>query len=88
MRSVLNSLSGDELETLKLELEQLKEAFSLAEFCDEEEEEKKGNIKVQYLSGENALCLYVVLCCRNKLFTLSLHYPGFILFYFYGKLSL
>ncbi|XP_023568979.1 protein FAM114A2 isoform X2 [Octodon degus] len=43
VKSVLNSLSGEELETLKLELEQLKEAFSLAEFCDEEEEEQKGD---------------------------------------------
>ena len=30
---------------LKAELEQLKEAFSLAEFCDDEEEEKKGNFE-------------------------------------------
>nr|XP_035970141.1 protein FAM114A2 isoform X3 [Halichoerus grypus] len=43
VKSILNSLSGEELETLKLELEQLKEAFSLAEFCEEEEEEKKGD---------------------------------------------
>lgn len=43
VKSVLNSLSGEELETLKLELEQLKEAFSLAEFCEEEEEEEKGD---------------------------------------------
>lgn len=43
VKSVLNSLSGEELETLKLELERLKEAFSLAEFCDEEEEEKEGD---------------------------------------------
>ncbi|XP_066198151.1 protein FAM114A2 [Saccopteryx leptura] len=43
VKSVLNSLSGEELETLKLELEQLKEAFSLAEFSEEEEEEKNGN---------------------------------------------
>uniref|UniRef100_H0X2C5 Family with sequence similarity 114 member A2 n=2 Tax=Otolemur garnettii TaxID=30611 RepID=H0X2C5_OTOGA len=43
VKSVLNSLSGEELETLKLELQQLKETFSLAEFCDEEEEEKKGD---------------------------------------------
>ncbi|XP_024898824.1 protein FAM114A2 [Pteropus alecto] len=41
VKSILSSLSGEELETLKLELEQLKEAFSLAEFCEEEEEEKK-----------------------------------------------
>ncbi|XP_012508638.1 PREDICTED: protein FAM114A2, partial [Propithecus coquereli] len=43
VKSILNSLSGEELETLKLELQQLKEAFSLAEFCEEEEEEKKGD---------------------------------------------
>ncbi|KAM9105255.1 protein FAM114A2 isoform 2-T2 [Megaptera novaeangliae] len=43
VKSILNSLSGEELETLKFELEQLKEAFSLAEFCEEEEEEKKGD---------------------------------------------
>ncbi|XP_071066932.1 protein FAM114A2 isoform X2 [Dasypus novemcinctus] len=43
VNSILNSLSGEELETLKLELEQLKEAFSLGEFCEEEEEEKKGD---------------------------------------------
>lgn len=41
VKSILNSLSGEELKTLKLELEQLKEAFSLAEFYEEEEEEKK-----------------------------------------------
>lgn len=46
VKSILNSLSGEELETLKLELQQLKEAFSLAEFCEEEEEEKKGNMKI------------------------------------------
>ncbi|XP_006172300.2 protein FAM114A2 [Tupaia chinensis] len=43
VKSILNSLSGEELETLKLELEQLKEAFSLAEFCEEEDEERKGD---------------------------------------------
>ncbi|XP_016069268.1 PREDICTED: protein FAM114A2 [Miniopterus natalensis] len=43
VKSVLNSLSGEELETLKLELEQLKEAFSLPEFSEEEEEDKKGD---------------------------------------------
>uniref|UniRef100_I3M8T5 Family with sequence similarity 114 member A2 n=1 Tax=Ictidomys tridecemlineatus TaxID=43179 RepID=I3M8T5_ICTTR len=43
VKSILNSLSGEELEALKFELEQLKEAFSLAEFCEEEEEEKKGD---------------------------------------------
>ncbi|XP_012783103.2 protein FAM114A2 [Ochotona princeps] len=43
VKSILNSLHGGELQTLKLELEKLKEAFSLAEFCEEEEEEKKGD---------------------------------------------
>ncbi|EPY73110.1 hypothetical protein CB1_037268011 [Camelus ferus] len=43
VKSILNSLSGEDLETLKLELEQLREAFSLGEFCEEEEEEKKGD---------------------------------------------
>lgn len=62
VKSILNSLSGEELETLKLELEQLKEAFSLAEFCEEEEEEKKGNMKIQYLSGRDVKCLYAVYC--------------------------
>lgn len=42
MKSVLNALSGEELVTLKEEMEQLKEAFSLPEFFEEEEEEKKG----------------------------------------------
>uniref|UniRef100_A0A8D2D3Q4 Family with sequence similarity 114 member A2 n=1 Tax=Sciurus vulgaris TaxID=55149 RepID=A0A8D2D3Q4_SCIVU len=43
VKSILNSLSGEDLEALKLELEQLKEAFSLAEFSEEDEEEKKGD---------------------------------------------
>ncbi|XP_008575035.1 PREDICTED: protein FAM114A2 [Galeopterus variegatus] len=43
VKSILNSLSGEELETLKLELEELKEAFSLGELCEEEEEEKEGD---------------------------------------------
>ncbi|KAJ6667848.1 hypothetical protein lerEdw1_016169 [Lerista edwardsae] len=41
VKSVISALSGDKLDMLKAELEQLKEAFSLTEFCDEEEEEKK-----------------------------------------------
>ncbi|XP_027697537.1 protein FAM114A2 isoform X1 [Vombatus ursinus] len=41
VKSLTNSLSGEELENLKHELEQVKEAFSLAEFSDEEEDEKK-----------------------------------------------
>ncbi|KAM6116278.1 protein FAM114A2 isoform 2-T2 [Pterocles gutturalis] len=43
VKSVLNALSGDELDTLKEEMEELKEAFSLPEFFEEEEEEKKGD---------------------------------------------
>lgn len=42
MKSVLNALHGEELDTLKEEMEQLKEAFSLPEFFEEEEEEKMG----------------------------------------------
>ncbi|EDM04498.1 similar to RIKEN cDNA 9030624B09 (predicted), isoform CRA_a [Rattus norvegicus] len=42
VKSILSSLSGEELQTTRLELEQLKEAFSLAEFCEEEEEERQG----------------------------------------------
>lgn len=49
VKSVISALSGDELDTLKAELEQLKEAFSLAEFYDDEEEEKKGNYKNSHL---------------------------------------
>ena len=60
VKSILNSLSGEELETLKLELEQLKEAFSLAEFCEEEEEETKGNTEIQHLSGNDVVCLYAM----------------------------
>ncbi|NXA09895.1 F1142 protein, partial [Sapayoa aenigma] len=43
VKSVLNALSGEELDTLKEEMEQLKEAFSLPEFFEEEEEERKGD---------------------------------------------
>lgn len=42
VKAVLNALSGEQLDTLKEEMEQLKEAFSLPEFFEEEEEEKKG----------------------------------------------
>lgn len=42
MKAVLNALSGEKLDTLKEEMEQLKEAFSLPEFFEEEEEEKNG----------------------------------------------
>lgn len=60
VKSILNSLSGEELEALKLELEQLKVAFSLAELCEEEEEEKKGNMEIHHLSGKDVVCLCAV----------------------------
>ncbi|XP_033373670.1 protein FAM114A2 isoform X1 [Parus major] len=43
VKAVLNALSGEELDKMKEEMEQLKEAFSLPEFFEEEEEEKKGD---------------------------------------------
>ncbi|XP_069725513.1 protein FAM114A2 isoform X2 [Phaenicophaeus curvirostris] len=43
VKLVLNALSGEELDTLKEEMEQLKEAFSLPELFEEEEEEKQGH---------------------------------------------
>ncbi|NWJ10107.1 F1142 protein, partial [Crypturellus undulatus] len=43
VKLILNALSGEELDMLKEEMEQLREAFSLAEFSEEEEEEKKGD---------------------------------------------
>lgn len=41
VKSVLTTLSGDELLELKSDLEEIKEAFSLVEFDDEDVEEKK-----------------------------------------------
>ncbi|XP_029439648.1 protein FAM114A2 isoform X2 [Rhinatrema bivittatum] len=43
VKCVVNALSGEELESLKLELEELKEAFSLVEFDDDEDDERKGD---------------------------------------------
>uniref|UniRef100_A0A8C6Z4E0 Family with sequence similarity 114 member A2 n=1 Tax=Nothoprocta perdicaria TaxID=30464 RepID=A0A8C6Z4E0_NOTPE len=43
VKLVLNALSGEELDMLKEEMEQLREAFSLAEFSEEEEEENRGD---------------------------------------------
>ncbi|KAM6471527.1 protein FAM114A2 isoform 2-T4 [Liasis olivaceus] len=40
VKSVINTLSGEEFDTLKAELEKLKEAFSLAEFDDDEDEDE------------------------------------------------
>ncbi len=44
VKSVLTTLSGDELAELKEELELIKDSFSLVEFDDEEVDEKKGNL--------------------------------------------
>ncbi|KAJ1128488.1 hypothetical protein NDU88_006866 [Pleurodeles waltl] len=43
VRSVLNTEAVDELQDLKLVLQQLKEAFSLVDFDEEAEEERHGN---------------------------------------------
>lgn len=47
MKSVLTTLSGDELVQLRQELDRIKDSFSLVEFDDEEVDEKKGNIRVE-----------------------------------------
>lgn len=47
MKSVLTTLSGDELSKLRDELGRIKAAFSMMEFDDEDVDEKKG-IKVQH----------------------------------------
>lgn len=41
-KSVLTTLSGEELTTLRDDLEQIKETFSLMEFDDEEVDDPKG----------------------------------------------
>lgn len=43
VKSVLTTLSGDELVQLRGELDHIKDSFSLVEFDDEEVDEKKGN---------------------------------------------
>lgn len=43
VKSILGALSGEELAKLKLDLESLKEVFSLEEFDDEDDVEK-GNV--------------------------------------------
>ena len=74
VKSILNSLSGEELKTLKLELEQLKEAFSLAEFYEEEEEEKKGEWRLYQRDNRaifSAACLLQTReTCQGKKYSL------------------
>uniref|UniRef100_A0A8C8MAF1 Family with sequence similarity 114 member A2 n=1 Tax=Oncorhynchus tshawytscha TaxID=74940 RepID=A0A8C8MAF1_ONCTS len=55
VKSVLTTLSGEELNQLKEDLELIKEPFSLVEFEEEEVNEKKGS-----LSSQNSLLLSVV----------------------------
>lgn len=46
VKSVLTTLSGDELVTLREELDLIKDSFSLVEFDDEEVDETKGIVFV------------------------------------------
>lgn len=45
VKSVLTTLSGEELTTLRDDLEQIRESFSLMEFDDEEVDDPKGKNK-------------------------------------------
>lgn len=49
VKSVLTTLSGDELHQLREELELIKDSFSLVEFDDEDVDEKKGKVSVKCL---------------------------------------
>lgn len=49
VKSVLTTLSGDEVVQLRGELDLIKDSFSLVEFDDEEVDEKKGNVSVKRL---------------------------------------
>lgn len=49
VKSVLTTLSGDELHQLREELELIKDSFSLVEFDDEDVDEKKGKVSVKWL---------------------------------------
>ncbi|XP_077182595.1 protein FAM114A2 [Paroedura picta] len=51
VKSVISTLSGAELDVLKAELEQLKEAFSFAEFYDDEEEKEEGEDFTREITG-------------------------------------
>ncbi|XP_075066212.1 protein FAM114A2 [Mixophyes fleayi] len=51
VKSILSAVSGEELEELKLDLEALKEVFSLEEFDDEEEVEKGEDDFIQEVSA-------------------------------------
>lgn len=48
VKSVLTTLSGDELHQLREELELIKDSFSLVEFDDEDVDEKKGKVSAKW----------------------------------------
>lgn len=47
VKSVLTTLSGEELRQLREELDLIKDSFSLVEFDDEDVDEKKGTISTR-----------------------------------------
>lgn len=55
VRSVLTTLSGDELLQLREELEPIKEPFSLVEFDDEDVDERKGDDSLRGEKPESLL---------------------------------
>ncbi|XP_067899728.1 protein FAM114A2 isoform X2 [Heterodontus francisci] len=57
VKSVLNALSGEDVEKLKEELEAIKEAFCLVEFDDEDEEENKGDDGSEFVKELSQLLL-------------------------------
>lgn len=51
VKSVLTTLSGEELRQLREELDLIKDSFSLVEFDDEDVDEKKGTISTRWRSS-------------------------------------
>lgn len=61
VKSVLTTLSGDELVQLREELEQIKESFSLMEF-DDEEDDSKGKAKAETAkTNDNMQSIWLVI---------------------------
>ncbi|KAM6471528.1 protein FAM114A2 isoform 3-T5 [Liasis olivaceus] len=65
VKSVINTLSGEEFDTLKAELEKLKEAFSLAEFDDDEDEDENEEKREEDFTNEVGV-LFSQLCVSLK----------------------
>ncbi|XP_007434556.1 protein FAM114A2 [Python bivittatus] len=65
VKSVINTLSGEEFDTLKAELEKLKEAFSLAEFDDDEDEDENEEKREEDFTNEVGI-LFSQLCVSLK----------------------